>query len=175
MHFTFNHIKPFDTFSTRGTYIILFHVDKIPPHLGLVVDEKYYSITIKEVELGLNVNKMVDLIKRKKIPTIIIEVDDKAKNVSKFYSKYNSLKEESITCLTPIKEYFSVSNSFNSTDIKVIFDLLDTLVEKNKVIQTFELNLSHVIHEGKYAMKKYSFHQLNEQINKLRLKDKTNA
>ena len=114
MNYKFKNIFPFVDFEVDKTYLVLFNVDKIPPHLGIIKNKKYYSITIKETEIGLNEKAIINLIARKKIPTIIIAINDRLNNIEAYYSKYSNRVKESISCLKPIKEYFAEQNEFKS-------------------------------------------------------------
>lgn len=174
-NYKFENIFPFDSFKDDSIYLVLFHIDKMPPHLGLVVDSKYYSITIKEVELGLKAENIRKLISRKKIPTLIIEIEDDLKNVKQYYSKYTSLKDESITCLTPIKNYFADQLNTDSESIKVIFDLLDQLKTNNKIKSQYHLNLYDKIENNSFIIRHYSYEELQQYITTLRNKDKIDA
>jgi hypothetical protein len=174
MNFEFKNITPFKDFNVDKTYLVLFHVDKFPPHLGIVQANKYYSITIKEVELGLKTKSIIGVIQRKKIPSLILEIDDSINNIAPFYLKYSSLQDGMISCQTPIKEYFSTQNDFKVNDIKVVFDLLDSLIEK--VRNVYQLNLDNKLSNNcSYLMERYSLAVLENHLQLLRDKNKVNV
>lgn len=171
MSYSFKNIKSFEQFEIDKTYLIMFHVDKVPPHLGMVVREKYYSITIKETEIGVNCQTITNLIKRKRIPTLILEIEDSIKNIESFYTKYLSLNEEVVSCLMPIKEYFASQYNFDKNAIEVVFDLLEKLEIEQKLGNIFQLNLNRMINEnGEFVMLKYNFEDIENHINTLKQK-----
>ena len=55
-----------------GFHLILFHVNRVPPHLGIVYKQKYYSLTASECQIGIDFDPIWRLIRSKKIETIVI-------------------------------------------------------------------------------------------------------
>lgn len=164
MKFEFNNLKKFSSFRDDRNYILLFHVDKIPPHLGLIQDNKYYSITVKEVEFGLSVTSILSLIKRKKIPTIIIETSKSVNSAARCFDAYSRLDSSVLSCLAPIKDVYSSELKNHVTAVELVFDLLELLEQREIIENYFELNLNC----STFAMQRYTMLELQQHISRLK-------
>jgi hypothetical protein len=137
--FQFKHIVPLqkDGCLTKGCYLWIWNATKIPPHIGISNTNSYFSLKVKGKDMGLTTGVVFDLIQKKGIPTLIIEIkrspDIDLENVFNTYVRAESGRT---SCLSPILDFFNLHG-----EVKFLFELL-THFEKNGVLGTvFGLNL----------------------------------
>lgn len=155
-------IQEFKNIQKESTYLILFHIDKQPPHLGVLDRGKYYSLRYDKLQMGLDFQTILKTVEAHKIQCLIFEikVDSESEDAAVVFEKYDSI--EQISCLHPIREFF-FPEGFES--IQLVFDLLDNLNWKRRVLNTYSLNLG--ANTKNYEMKRYSIQQVQEEIKRL--------
>lgn len=157
-----NSIQEFDKLKLDSCYLVLFHVDKQPPHLGLIAGGEYFSLRYDKLQMGLDPETILKTVRTKKVPTLLFELDQhRTENPLKIFSKYQSI--EKISCLFPIREV--LFPDFYE-DIQLVFDLLDKLGKANKILRTYSLNLE--VDSGSYSIKKYTMEEVQEEIKRLK-------
>jgi hypothetical protein len=52
---------------TKGTWLVILHASRIPPHVGLMIDGNYNSLTIKERELNVSSEVLLKTISQKRL------------------------------------------------------------------------------------------------------------
>lgn len=97
----------------QGLFLWILHADKIPPHAGLSENGVYFSLKAKGKDSKLTIQKIVDIIERKKIPTIIIALqkNNTRKSLEITFSTYLKTVPTEITCLNPIKDHLNIPNA----------------------------------------------------------------
>lgn len=147
----------------RGTFLCLFGTDKTPPHLGLVVDGKYYSTSAKGSRVGENAELILRRVKQSTIPTLFIKLDivvDTHKLAIAF-ENYPKLKE-SQTCLLPIKDYIS-SIGEDVTSANFVFELIPILYTRKLISNSFSLYMN----DSSFELMIYSKEDIVTRIVKL--------
>lgn len=136
--FVFRNIKelPSSDGFGQGVYLWVFHADKIPPHIGVSQNGSFYSLKSSGVDLGLETDKVLSLILRKRIPSFIIQVKDNTvtKSAHSVFEQYSQTEAGKTTCLTPVKEMFGCSQP------KKLSELLRDLDTESKILNVFRLN-----------------------------------
>ena len=92
-------------FSVDSSYLWIWNPTNIPPHMGLSVDGRYFSVKANGVDFNSPVEDIVEIISRKKLPVLAIELDldfrlDQCKTE---FDKYDRTIAHEVTCLNPIK------------------------------------------------------------------------
>ena len=147
----------------RGTFLCLFGTDKIPPHLGLVVDGKYYSTSAKGSRVGENVEPILRRVNQSSIPSLFIKLiitEDIQKLITAFES-YPKLKENQ-TCLLPIKDYIN-SIGEDVTSANFVFELIPILHNRKLISDSFSLYMN----DSSFELKVYSKEDIVNRIVKL--------
>ena len=147
----------------RGTFLCLFGTDKTPPHLGLVVDGKYYSTSAKGSRVGENAELILRRVKQSTIPTLFIQLDvlvDMNK-LARAFENYPKLKE-SQTCLLPIKDYIN-SIGEDVTPANFVFELIPILHNLKLISDSFSLYMQ----DSSFKLKVYSKEDIVNRIVKL--------
>lgn len=112
------------TLDTDRTVLWIWHADKIPPHIGISTKKKYFSLKSSGKDTSLPVETIIQLIERKEIKTLAVELDINLSFISleKVFGNYFCTKANEITCLTPIK---SVLNRLEPTKLEYLLEELE--------------------------------------------------
>lgn len=140
--FNFDTILPFDSpeFLQNGFFLWVWYADKIPPHIGCSINGNYFSLKVNGKDENIETSKVLAVIQRKKIPTVILKVESNCSvdSVRTNYLKYKNAESGKNTCLTPITQLLNCSD--------VAFQLSDLLVylkNNNQIESVFGLNLAN--------------------------------
>ena len=147
----------------RGTFLCLFGTDKIPPHLGLVVDGKYYSTSAKGSRVGENAELILRRVNQSTIPTLFIKLDiaEDMQKLATAFESYPKLKENQ-TCLLPIKDYIN-SIGEDVTSANFVFELIPILHNRKLIADSFSLYMN----DPSFELKVYSKEDIVNRIVKL--------
>jgi len=135
----------------------------VPPHLGLIVNGKYYSTSAKGSRVGEKTELILRRVNQTLIPTLFIELDLKQdiKKLVDAFEKYPKLKEKQ-TCLLPIKDYVN-SMGLGVSSARFVFELLPILQQRNLILESFSLHMS----DSSFELKVYSKEDIANRIVKL--------
>ena len=148
--------------------IMIINAHKKPPHLAFYSKDKYYSLSVKGLNIGSNLSKTIDKLKRKKVPVIFITLDIHftEAEIENSFNKYKSL-DSGISCLYPIKNLFRKHiNSYK--DINYIFDLIPLLRDINLIKQYSHINANNYISNKTFTLKTYSMEDIMNEISNLK-------
>jgi hypothetical protein len=146
----------------KGTFLAIIYVNKIPPHLAIVSDNRIFEISVKGNKIGMPFEPFYKTITQKKIPSVFIKVKTTQVNLYESFEMFCAL-ENGKTCLSPIKKYFSTYFDFDSTRVETIFDLLP-LLEKFKMIETcISLNIGP-LNDNNLLLQTYSLKDIFNRI-----------
>ena len=131
--FEFEHIiRDSDDFNHgQGTYLWVFHADKIPPHIGISSHGKFYSLKSNGVDLGLDTGKVLRLINDKKLPSILIRLtpDVEEDEVQRVYQGYFKTQAGSVTCLVPVNQVLGINDADKLSELLVRLNEDDNMSE----------------------------------------------
>lgn len=121
----------------QGLFLWIFHADKIPPHIGISTEGKFFSLKANGIDCGVEVKSILNLIDRKKIPSILLELDGiiSEKKMKQLFKKYTKTIPQKITCLHPIKLLLEVPS------VNKLSELLEELDRHNRVLSKKYFNL----------------------------------
>lgn len=146
-----------ETVSLNGTLLWIFNADRIPPHLGLSSNGAYYSLKVNGKDESVPVDRIVDLIERKGISTLIFELAPiEEEYVGEVFAKYEKARSGEVTCLDPIKDLFKIEG-------KTVHDIIAILMEDDKVIRVAGVNLSDAYNGIPY----YTLEDIYDYLNAL--------
>jgi hypothetical protein len=147
----------------RGTFLCLFGTDKTPPHLGLVVEGKYYSTSAKGSRVGENAELILRRVNQSTIPTLFIKLDivEDMQKLATAFKSYPKLKENQ-TCLLPIKDYIN-SIGEDVTSANFVFELIPILHNRKLISDSFSLYMN----DSSFELKVYSKEDIVNRIVKL--------
>ncbi len=152
-----------------GTWLMLLYADKIPPHLALLADGKYYSLTANEVQIGLDIEPFWRTIQSKSIPSIFVQIESvpNAELLAAEFSAYQTAVPGSITCLNPIRNYLNRLHQLPVYDVEFVFHLVDRLEEYDMLLASRHVHLRDKLSGGSYQLMKYTVEEIFERIAQL--------
>lgn len=156
----------------KGVHIAIIHATRIPPHIGIIADNHYHSLTIKGQEINQSVTALIKNTRIRKIPSLFLKV----KPHSTFSNEY--LKEHFITnvqqfpivnigiatCLSPVKLFFEEVYNVPLNDVNFIYELIPRLIEQGLIESAGGL----FIDEENYQLPVYSAEEVNGCIEQVR-------
>jgi len=168
-------IKLFEEIKPATLYLIIFHADKKPPHVGLVWNLRYFSLTVKGKEVDLPFEEKLQLIEKRKIPCLILELRAPKEHTELQNQLVNIFEASSplsdkISCLAPISNFFE--NVFHlKLALPLLHGLLQVLIEKELIKENFALHLT-LPKNRIFDLPDYDAGNVSERINRFRLLEK---
>lgn len=111
----------------------VWYADKIPPHVGISFGSKYFSLKATGKDEFIELNGVVNLLRKKTISTLGIELKEisNLQKIGSIYSEYATTIPNEITCLNPIKEVLGI---IEVTKLRELLSVLNNKGQINKVI-----------------------------------------
>lgn len=156
----------------KNTWLVILHASRTPPHIGILIDGNYNSLTIKGHELDINITILLKTIQQKKIESLFILLKkhpvfstDFQKDICQYYIKqFTQVKANEASCLSPIKlflqEFYAVCENKN----ELLFQLIERLKQNQYIDLVYGLNIEEKIDEGEFSLPMYSNEELQEVI-----------
>lgn len=141
------------TYSTqdlrKGLFVVLLHVNRVPPHIGIVINGKYHSLTIKGNEPDIELEVLLKTIQQKKIESVFLKIKPhpvfSIQHLNDVFleilKKHPQITNHEVTCLSPLKEFFNEFYALNSDKNELIATFIQKLESNNFIIEAFSLNL----------------------------------
>jgi hypothetical protein len=162
-------IVPFELPLADSAYLLILHADKQPVHLTLVVEKLFYSLTYKNCDTDLPIEKILKMIHIKKIPCLWIKLKQlafplKAEGVSEMFKQFPPLQANQ-TCLNPIWELLKMHYKIPQGK-PLVFGLLDSLSE-HQLIEQISSSFLPNSESGNFTIKRYDIDVVEDRILKL--------
>lgn len=157
---------------SKGLFIAVIHATRIPPHIGMIVDKSYHSLSIKGQDINTPIAALIKNSTIRKIPTLFIKV----KSHPTFSDIY--LREHFITnvqqfervdigvatCLSPIKLFFEEVYGVSMQHVNYLYELLPVLESEGLIESVSSLNVD----EKNYQLPIYTNKEINAGIDEVR-------
>jgi hypothetical protein len=140
--FVFESLEPVENPGSlkTGFYIWVWHVDKIPPHIGCSFDGHYYALKVQSKDMSIPVESVFSLILRKGIPSFFIQVNSEngisLNQIHQVFTEEPLLSSGLNSCTTPINKLFNCPDNFQ------LSELLDYLSTSMAIHKTFAIHRS---------------------------------
>lgn len=162
-------IVPFELPLEDSPYLLILHADKQPVHLTLVVENLFYSLTYKNCDTDLPIEKILKMIHIKKISCLWIKLKQstiplKAEGVSEMFNQFPPLQANQ-TCLNPIWELLKLHYKIPQGK-PLVFGLLDSLSE-HQLIEQISSSFLPNSESGNFSLKRYEIDVVEDRIMKL--------
>lgn len=152
----FNNIKPLNEQELReGEHVVILKATRIPPHIGLLINGTFYELSVRGTYVEPDLGKLLSLIHRRALPTLFVKVvglqdGDRMAEIIKRYESVSGTH----TCLSPIKEYYSLPHA------RFVFEVLPEL----QILGVQHSDMDNDVVDGKYEMKKYTTEDIMNRI-----------
>ena len=120
---------------SKGIWLAVLHMDRIPPHIGIIFSGNYYSLTIKGKESKVDLTVLTKTIQQKKINSVFIKIKDhpvfSTEHIEDIFNEqlneFDQVKQYRSTCLSPIKKCFNEFYSMQSNENELFFEFMQKL------------------------------------------------
>ena len=124
--YKFQHIHALNDESILGSglFLCILHADKIPPHIGISMDGKYFSLKAKGKDEAIPVTEVLKVVYKRAIKTLFVRLDVNVtiEQVKEVFSGFERTIVRETSCLSPIKDVLKVQGS-----VQKLSDLLGYL------------------------------------------------
>jgi len=150
-----------------GLWLAMAGVDDIPPHIALINEGLYYSVSAKKVETGVPLTSFFKAISRRSVPTLLIKFRNSTLRspLSFFFEKYPLLGSGNHSCLWPVRDVFAELFSEKYSKATLVFELLAMAQADNLIVECKALFLEQG--QGRISLPKYTHTQIREKINSI--------
>jgi|GEM_PF-1270253 len=160
-----------------GLWLALVATHETPPHIALISDGNYYSLSARKVDIGTPVERFIHTIERKHIPTIFIRIENnnvivKNKAISatqilqNTYGNLQPLKNIETTCLSPIKQTFAAFYSSQFLQVNYVFELL-AIAEQHGLLKECVSLFNGDCNSNLITLPKYTMEQIRNKIHEI--------
>lgn len=153
-----NEIRPIENQNTLsiGLFLVILHADKIPPHIGILYDGKFYSQKVSGKDFGVKLEHLSKLLLTKSIPTLFYKLKNiPAGKVEAIFEKIPAEIKDNETCLNPINEVLVSDEKFY-----IVSELINYLTINEEISELYGLNLP----ENFVAIPEYTKEQVDKRI-----------
>jgi hypothetical protein len=148
-----------------GLWLVMAGVDDIPPHIALINEGLYYSVSAKKVEVGVPIANFLKAISRKSVPTVFVKIKAPlSPPIRRIFERYPTLGNGEHSCLWPVRDVFVEMFSQKYSNATLVFELL-AMAEQDGVIE--ECKSLFVEKGGTVILPKYTREQIREKINSI--------
>lgn len=157
---------------SKGLYIAVIHATRIPPHIGIIVDKTYHSLSIKGQDINTPIAALIKNSSVRKIPTLFIKIKSHP-TFSDIYlrehfitnvQQFERVDVGVATCLSPIKLFFEEVYGVSMKDINYLYELLPLLESKGLIESVSSL----YVDENNYQLPIYTNKEINAGIDEVR-------
>ena len=159
----------------KDLWLVVLHANRIPPHIGLLINGNYNSLTIKGHELNVNVDVLLKTISQKKIEAVFIKIikhpvfslNHQLEMFQEMIKKFDNVRQFESTCLTPIKLFFQEFYVVTIIENELFYDFMTRLNDNSYLESACALNFNFT--QNILELPYYTTEQLNEKIKTERL------
>lgn len=158
--FTFGHLTSKTNYKGSDDLSLwIFHIDKIPPHVGLSVGEIFFSLKSNGRDEVPSI-KLIQTVEKKGIKCIVLNLRFSIgiSEVRRIFYSYDRAISANMSCLAPIKDVLNVSEN-----ILKLSDLLSYLNDKNMMKEYYGFNVT----ESELGILSYGPEEIDKRLNLL--------
>lgn len=182
--FTIKFESEFNPLLHTGLWIALLGIDETPPHIALIYDNGYYSLSVKKTDVGTPVENILKAIAKNSKPCLFVKINttnlltgkentetpifanEVAANIFQSYPPLSTSEKGNdnapLTCFNPVRDFFCRLFSTNYGKATFVFDLL-ALAYKDGIIDGVKsVNFPK---QKEITLPKYTHREIREKIN----------
>ena len=154
------------------SWIVILHSSRIPPHIGILINGNYNSLTIKGHELDVDLRVLLKTIQQKKIETIFIKLKkhpvfslDYQKEIYQLLIKqFTQVKPNEASCLSPVKLFLTEFYAVQLIEKELLYELVERLKQNDYIDKVLSLNIENQINSKKIYFPLYTYSELQDVI-----------
>lgn len=140
---------------SKGTWLVVLHATRIPPHIGILIDGNYNSLTIKGHELNVSLEVLLKMIQQKKIETLFIQLKkhpvfstEYQKEICQLYiQQFTQVKPNEASCLSPVKLFLQEFYAVSLNEQELLFELVERVKQNQYITSVLGLNIENKVDE----------------------------
>ncbi|MFI5203238.1 MAG: hypothetical protein ACHQF2_01990 [Flavobacteriales bacterium] len=161
-----------------GTALVLHNIEKIPPHIGVVFQGLYYSLSVKGVKTEIPFQRVADEIKNKSSVCAIVEIEVPfyIQSPLRYFNNYTALSSNGDeTCLSPIRDWLEhemeeeVELRWEIAASQFVFELIEALRNEHRVGNVYGLNTT----KTELVLPRYTWQDIMNEIERKEQSDAT--
>lgn len=157
---------------SKNTWLVILHASRIPPHVGMVIDGNYNSLTIKGHELNIGLEVLLKTIQQKKIEALFVQLkkhpvfsSEYQKEICQHYIKqFTQVKQHEATCLSPVKLFLQEFYAICLNEKELLFELTERLKQNNYITEVIGLNVQEKLEQDLFSLPMYTHEELQKVI-----------
>ncbi len=132
-------ICQFDEIHLGKSLLWVIHADKMPVHLGVSSNGRYFSLKKKGKDEHLSIEILQELLIRKQIPTLVFLLSNNIElsSLSEAFLNYHRTKAGEVSCIQPVLKCIGAPSN-----IPKVHELIDYLFQSNAIKAIFGMHLS---------------------------------
>jgi hypothetical protein len=158
-------VHPIGKWNKNSTYLVLISPDKIP-HLILVHQGLYYSLTYKESILGEDFQTYFTFLMKGRFKLLWVELINQSTDFKTVFEQYSHVDTSKVTCLQPIRNSLLPHSAAN-----FVFELIPELAKAGWVKRYFHTNLFAQLNQSlEFTLNEYTKEDIFTYIQQLNKK-----
>lgn len=161
----------------RGTWIMLYHVNQVPPHLVLIHDGNYYSLSVKGTKIAEPLESLIRNIQTKQHQCLAFSIDlssseiqNKSSLLKKYFEHFEEPEAGVITCLFPIRSALTELLNRYFERCEFVFELYKELKKYNLILNAVQINMNDLLDEnGGFHLTVYQREDIDACIDRLKI------
>jgi len=157
---------------SKNSWVIILHASRMPPHIGILINGHYSSLTIKGHELNVKAEALLKLISQKKTETLAIQLikqpvfslDHQKEVFEHFIKQFTKVEANGATCLSPVKLFLQEFYALPYLKHEMLFELTNRLTQNAYIYQTVGFNVDDKLKHGHFSLPQYTHSQLQQTI-----------
>ena len=149
--------------------IVLNGEDFNPPHVGLLIGNKYYSCTVSGLKLGFSFNQLCQIFSKKKQKVIIFNtsliLDERL--VESVFVKYQNLGVEH-SCYKPLKTCFELVKN-KSLNAEFVYELIELLKAEQNITAIYHFGFDYISNNFLIKIPRYKRQDVIKCINNAKI------
>lgn len=135
---------------SKGIFIVLLDAMRMPPHIGLIIQNQYHSLTLKGSEPDVDAKVLLRTIQQKKTESIFLKIkshpvfsNDHLNDIFReILKKHPRINPGVSTCLSPVADFFEEFYAVQKSKDEIIFSFLNKLNSNGFILEAYLVNLT---------------------------------
>ena len=157
---------------SKNTWLVILHASRIPPHVGIVIDGNYNSLTIKGHELNIGIDVLLKTIQQKKIEALFVQLKkhpvfstEYQKEICQLYiQQFTQVKQNEASCLSPVKLFLQEFYALCFNEKELLFELTERLKQNNYISDAVGINVDEKLEQDQFSLPMYTHEELQKVI-----------
>lgn len=158
-----------------GIWLVLMHIHRVPPHVGMVIGGNYNSLTVKGAECNVSMEALLKTIRQKKIAAVLLRVTGhpvfspayQLELLQHQLQVCDRVGHDQNTCLTPVKEFFAELYGLPLLNDELLHGFIDRLHGNGFVEGMVPFNFTG--EAGILKLPRYTYDELQQRIREAHL------